>query len=58
MRNTEILHEHTQEIIRYDDFIAGLAKGLQVLECFGYDRQRLNVTQTAIFWAMTRPTPS
>ena len=54
MRNTEIVHEHTQEIIRYDDFIAGLAKGLQVLECFGYDRQRLNVTQTAERTGLTR----
>lgn len=54
MRNTELQHEHTQECIRYDDFIAGLAKGLQVLECFGYDRQRLNVTQTAERTKLTR----
>lgn len=33
--------------IQHDDYIAGLAKGLNLLECFGIDRQKLNVTQIA-----------
>lgn len=54
MRNTSLFHEQTHESIRYDDFIAGLSKGLLVLESFGYDRQKLNVTQTAERTGLTR----
>ncbi|UOO93615.1 MULTISPECIES: IclR family transcriptional regulator domain-containing protein [Vitreoscilla] len=50
----ELKHKHTHETIRHDDFIAGLAKGLEILECFGYDRQRLNVTQVAEKTSLTR----
>lgn len=42
-----VLHPHSQDVIRHADYIAGLAKGLQILEAFGVDRQRLNVTQVA-----------
>lgn len=40
-------HPTSHEKIRQDDYIAGLAKGLALLEAFGTDRQRLNVTQVA-----------
>ncbi|MBK0063259.1 MULTISPECIES: IclR family transcriptional regulator PobR [unclassified Acinetobacter] len=42
-----VLHPSSNEQIRTEDYIAGLAKGLALLEAFGIDRQRLNVTQVA-----------
>jgi IclR family pca regulon transcriptional regulator len=42
-----IEHPSSHEQIRQEDYIAGLAKGLALLEAFGVDRQRLNVTQVA-----------
>ncbi|MCI3878140.1 IclR family transcriptional regulator PobR [Acinetobacter higginsii] len=42
-----IEHPNSHEQIRQEDYIAGLAKGLVLLEAFGVDRQRLNVTQVA-----------
>lgn len=47
VRNELISNENNQETIQYDDYIAGLAKGLSLLECFGTERQKLNVTQIA-----------
>ena len=47
MRNELICNENNNETIQYDDYIAGLAKGLKLLECFGVERQKLNVTQIA-----------
>lgn len=44
MRDQIIQHPLSEETIKYDDYIAGLAKGLNILEAFGIDRQRLNVT--------------
>ena len=40
-------HPNSHEKIRQEDYIAGLAKGLALLEAFGTDRQRFNVTQVA-----------
>lgn len=54
MRDELIKNELSDEIIKYDDYIAGLAKGLAILEAFGTDRQRLNVTQTAERTGLTR----
>ncbi len=45
MRNDLICNENNNEVIQYDDYIAGLAKGLSLLECFGTERQKLNITQ-------------
>lgn len=45
--DTFLEHPNSHEKIRQDDYIAGLAKGLALLEAFGTDRQRLNVTQVA-----------
>ena len=48
MSQSEYLHHpHLNEEIKTEDFIAGLAKGLSLLEAFGVDRQRLNVTQVS-----------
>ena len=47
MRKTMISHPNSNENIQYDDYILGLAKGLNLLESFGIDRQKLNVTQVA-----------
>lgn len=54
MRDELIQDELSGEQIKYDDYIAGLAKGLSILEAFGSDRQRLNVTQTAERTGLTR----
>ena len=47
MRNELIYNDKKNESIQYDDYISGLAKGLSLLECFGTERQKLNVTQIA-----------
>ena len=44
----------TMPPIAHADFIAGLAKGLAVLESFDTERQRLNATQTAQRAGLTR----
>ncbi|WP_168384489.1 IclR family transcriptional regulator domain-containing protein [Acinetobacter indicus] len=45
VRNRLIKNENNEETIQYDDYIAGLAKGLTLLECFGMERQKLSITQ-------------
>lgn len=40
--------------IAHADYVAGLAKGLAVLECFGTERQRLHTTQAAERAGLTR----
>ena len=47
MRNDLIYSDKNNETIQYDDYIAGLAKGMSLLECFSTERQKLNVTQIA-----------
>lgn len=47
LRKNLIFSEKNNESIQYDDYIAGLAKGLSLLECFGTERQKLNITQIA-----------
>lgn len=42
-----LTHPTTGEIIAEEDFIAGLAKGLSILDCFSTERQKLTVTQAA-----------
>lgn len=54
MRDEIIKHPYSKETIRYDDYIAGLAKGMEVLEAFGHYRQRLNITQVAERTKFTR----
>lgn len=47
-KNLRLIH-HTEnkKIIRHEDFIAGIAKGLSILECFGPERHRLNISTAA-----------
>jgi len=40
--------------IRYEDFVAGLGKGLAILDSFGSDRHRLNISMAAEKTGMTR----
>ena len=47
MRYDLIENKISGETIKQDDYIAGLAKGLSLLEAFGVDRQKLNSTQVA-----------
>ena len=35
-----VLHPHSQDVIRHADYIAGLAKGLHILEAFGVAPKR------------------
>lgn len=54
MRYEMIENKTSGEIISKDDFIAGLGKGLSLLEAFGIDRQKLNATQIAERTGMSR----
>lgn len=47
MRNELMLNKNNDETIQYDDYISGLAKGLNLLECFNTERQKLSITQIA-----------
>ena len=49
-----IHHAENKKIIRHEDFIAGIAKGLAILECFGPERHRLNISTAAEKTGMTR----
>lgn len=40
--------------IRHEDFIAGMGKGMSILESFGTDRHRLNISMAAERTGMTR----
>lgn len=43
-----------KKVIRHEDFIAGMAKGLAILESFGNDRHRLNISMAAERTGLTR----
>lgn len=43
-----------KKIIRHEDFIAGISKGMAILECFGSERQRLNISIAADRTGLTR----
>lgn len=49
-----IHHSENKKSIRHEDFIAGIAKGLTILECFGPERHRLNISTAAEKTGMTR----
>ncbi|MFX5134397.1 helix-turn-helix domain-containing protein, partial [Acinetobacter baumannii] len=36
-----------KKTIRHEDFVAGISKGLAILDSFGTDRHRLNITMAA-----------
>ncbi|OTG83646.1 IclR family transcriptional regulator domain-containing protein [Acinetobacter sp. ANC 4648] len=54
MRYDLIINKASGETISNDDYISGLAKGLNLLEAFGVDRQKLNATQVAERTAISR----
>ncbi len=43
-----------QKNIRHEDFVAGISKGMAILECFGPDRHRLNMSIAAEKTGLTR----
>ena len=43
-----IHHSENKKTIRHEDFIAGISKGLAILECFGPERHRLNMSTAAL----------
>ena len=49
-----IHHTENKKTIRHEDYIAGIAKGLSILECFGPERHRLNMSTAAEKTGMTR----
>lgn len=53
-RDQMIQNHENKKIIRHEDFIAGLSKGLALLDCFANDRHRLNVSMAAEKAGLTR----
>jgi IclR family pca regulon transcriptional regulator len=49
-----IQNPHNKKTIRHEDFIAGLSKGLAILDSFGPERHRLNISMAAEKAGMTR----
>lgn len=43
-----------QKSIRHEDFVAGVSKGMAILECFGAERHRLNISIAAEKTGLTR----
>ncbi len=54
IRDRRIQNPENKRSMRHEDFIAGLAKGLSLLDCFANDRHRLNVTMAAEKTGLTR----
>ena len=54
LRDKWIENSENKKQIRHEDFIAGLGKGLALLDCFANDRHRLNVTIAAEKTGLTR----
>ena len=40
-------HKDNKKTIRHEDFVAGISKGMAILDSFGTDRHRLNITMAA-----------
>ena len=49
-----LINIDNQKQIRHEDFIAGISKGMAILECFGPERHRLNVSMAAEKTGLTR----
>lgn len=43
-----------QKVMRHEDFVAGISKGMAILDCFGPERHRLNISIAAEKTGMTR----
>ncbi|MFW1856980.1 IclR family transcriptional regulator PcaU, partial [Acinetobacter ursingii] len=54
-KEEKILHNSSNKTtIRHEDFVAGIGKGMAILDSFGTDRHRLNITLAAEKTGMTR----
>ncbi|WP_347455787.1 IclR family transcriptional regulator PcaU [Acinetobacter thermotolerans] len=53
-RTQWIQNIENKKLIRHEDFVAGISKGLAILDCFANDRHRLNVTMAAEKTGLTR----
>lgn len=49
-----LTHPHNGRTLKQEDYIAGLAKGLAILDCFDTGRSKLSVTQAAERTGLTR----
>lgn len=49
-----IKNPQNKRTIRHEDFVAGISKGLSILDSFGSDRRRLNISMAAEKTGMTR----
>ena len=49
-----LINIDNQKQIRHEDFVAGISKGMAILECFGPERHRLSVSMTAEKTGLTR----
>ncbi|GAA5185289.1 IclR family transcriptional regulator PcaU [Acinetobacter kookii] len=56
LRKTEklLLNKDNKKTIRHEDFVAGISKGMAILDSFGTDRHRLNISMAAERTGMTR----
>ncbi|MEB3766406.1 IclR family transcriptional regulator PcaU [Acinetobacter sp. MD2] len=53
-QNHMLYNSNNKKYIRHEDFIAGISKGMAILDSFGTDRQRLNISTAAEKTGMTR----
>ncbi|WP_042070572.1 IclR family transcriptional regulator PcaU [Advenella mimigardefordensis] len=53
-QNRLIENPQNKKRIRHEDFVAGISKGLAILDSFGSERHRLNISQAAEKTGMTR----
>lgn len=47
-------NSENKKLIRHEDFVAGISKGMAILECFGSERHRLNISIAAEKTGLTR----
>lgn len=47
-------NSENKKLIRHEDFVAGISKGMAILECFGAERHRLNISIAAEKTGLTR----
>lgn len=53
-RERMLQNNENKKWIRHEDFVAGISKGLAILDCFANDRHRLNVSMAAEKTGLTR----
>lgn len=47
-------NSENKKLIRHEDFVAGISKGMAILECFGSERHRLNISIATEKTGLTR----